>query len=381
MKHWFARDLPESVIKSLSIRARELGAVNLGQGIPSFATAPEVIEATGEALKDEHIGVYPNFLGDPELREAIAQRLNRQKGLQLSGEKNILVSVGAMEGTATVIMSLVTDGDRVGVITPDYCNHFPQVQLARGEAVEIPMREGWRPDLELVEREAKEGLKLLILTNPNNPTGTVWRKEELERLAGLAEKYDFWVLADETYEFLTYESESTSLLDFWDKTGDKLIVVRSFSKEFAMTGWRVGYVVARPELIKVFAKTHDALTGCAPKVSQRAALAALATQEETVKKQVEMYKTRRKLACEALAKIDGLNFVRPEGAYYILVDYPGEVDSMQMSEQLLTEAKVAVVPRGGFGRAGEGQERVAVSVGEGGGEVGNGNVDKNYFAD
>ena len=124
MKHWFARDLPESVIKSLSIRAKELGAVNLGQGIPSFPTAPEVIEATGEALKDEHIGVYPNFLGDPELREAIAQRLNRQKGLQLSGEKNILVSVGAMEGTATVIMSLVTDGDRVGVITPDYCNHF-----------------------------------------------------------------------------------------------------------------------------------------------------------------------------------------------------------------------------------------------------------------
>ncbi len=365
MKHWFARDLPESVIKSLSIRARELGAVNLGQGIPSFATAPEVIEATGEALKDEHIGVYPNFLGDPELREAIAQRLNRQKGLQLSGEKNILVSVGAMEGTATVIMSLVTDGDRVGVITPDYCNHFPQVQLSRGEAVEIPMKRGWRPDLELVEREAKEGLKLLILTNPNNPTGTVWRKEELERLAGLAEKYDFWVLADETYEFLTYESESTSLLDFWDKTGDKLIVVRSFSKEFAMTGWRVGYVVARPELIKVFAKTHDALTGCAPKVSQRAALAALATQEETVKKQVEMYKTRRKLACEALAKIDGLNFVRPEGAYYILVDYPGEVDSMQMSEQLLTEAKVAVVPGVVFGRAGEGQVRIAFAVEEG----------------
>ena len=102
-----------------------------------------------------------------------------------------------------------------------------------------------------------------------------------------------------------------------------------------------------------------------PRVSQRAALAALATQEETVKKQVEMYKTRRKLACEALAKIDGLNFVRPEGAYYILVDYPGEVDSMQMSEQLLTEAKVAVVPGVVFGRAGEGQVRIAFAVEEG----------------
>ncbi len=349
----FAQNLPESVIKRLSIEAKRLGAINFGQGIPPFPTAPHIIAAAKAALDESDIGVYPNFLGSLELREAIGKKLS------VDPAKNILITVGAMEGTATAILSIVQNGDRVGVITPDYCNHFPEIQLARGIIVEIPMIEKarWEIDLAAVEREAKVGLRLLILTNPNNPTGAVINREELKQLVALAKKYGFWMLSDETYSFLTYGEKAVSLLEFWNEY-ERLIVVRSFSKEYAMTGWRVGYILAEAQTLSVFAKTHDALVGCVPKISQIAAHAAITGPQTIVEEYRTHYGKLRRIALDAFADIKGISFAVPQGAYYIFFK------SAISAEQILKVANVALVPGLVFGKAGEGHLRLSFAADE-----------------
>lgn len=352
----FASHFPESVIKQLTIRARELGAVNLGQGIPSFPTPPHIIAAAKAALDDPTIGVYPNFLGELELREAIARKLNKDI-------KNILVTVGAMEGTATAILSIIQNGDRVGIVTPDYCNHFPQIMLARGEIVSLPLAEGkvWTLDLSFVEAAAKGGMKLLLLTNPSNPTGFVASRQEVQDLVALSTKYGYWILADETYSYLTYDTPYTSLLDFWDEN-ERLIIVRSFSKEYAMTGWRVGYVVAREDTLKTFAKVHDSLVGCVPKISQRAAVAAITGSQDFVKQNQAIYARRRKITTDAINKTAVLTLPTVAGAYYAFVRYDADQASADVCDDLLTKAKVAVVPGAYFGEGGEGHFRLSFAV-------------------
>lgn len=352
----FADRLPESVIKRLTIRARELDAVNLGQGIPSFPTPAHVIDAAKDALDDPGIGVYSNFLGELELRESIAKKLKRDT-------KNILVTVGAMEGTAAAILSIIGNGDRVGIVTPDYCNHFPQVMLARGEVVPLPLIEGkdWTLDLSLVERQAKRGMKLLIVTNPSNPTGFVATRKELHAFVDLGNTYGFWILADETYSYLTYDTPHTSLLDYWEMC-DRLIAVRSFSKEYAMTGWRVGYVVAREEVIKTFAKVHDSLVGCVSKISQRAAIAAFTGPQDFVSQNHKAYARRRQMTLNTVKEIPQLTLATIAGSYYAFPRYQGDRSSVNVCEALLMKAKVAVVPGSYFGAGGEGHFRISFAV-------------------
>lgn len=360
----FAASLPESIIKQYSIRVKASRGINFGQGIPSFPTAPHIVAAAQKALQDPGVGVYPNFLGTLELRTAITDRINTAHEIQTSPEKNVLVTVGAMEATAATIFSLVHNGDRVGVITPDYCNHFPQLLLARAEIVELPMLETqeWNLDFNLIARELKKGLKLLVLTNPNNPTGAVLSKGDLAELIRLAAEYGTWVLTDETYSFLTYSRKYVSLLDFWT-TYDRLITVRSFSKEYAMTGWRVGYIIAGSEFISLAARTHDALTGCVPKISQLAAVAALRESQEIVHQYRSVLERRKNLVLTQLATFNEMiTYIPPRGAYYIFPRYTIPVPSLKLTERLLSEGNVAVVPGSVFGKSGEYHFRISFAV-------------------
>lgn len=360
----FAEQLPESIIKRYSIRIKARNGINFGQGIPSFPTAPHIIAAASRALSERGIGVYPNFLGTIELRTAIAEKLNGDHALQLKAAEHVLVTVGAMEATASVIFSLINNGERAGVLTPDYCNHFPQLQLARARIVEIPLQErhGWQLDFDVLKKQMQRGLKLLLLTNPNNPTGWVIPRQDMRELVRLAAQYGTWVVADETYSFLTYDTPFTSLLDCWNDY-DRLITVRSFSKEYAMTGWRVGYVVTRPEVLEVFAKTHDALTGCVPKISQYAALEAVTGPQDIVTEYRNFLRKRRDAAISALTGMrDVLSFNPPQGAYYIFPRYRVKESSMALTERILTAANVAVIPGSVFGKAGERHFRISFAV-------------------
>ncbi|MDO8451868.1 MAG: pyridoxal phosphate-dependent aminotransferase [bacterium] len=359
----FAQHLSESIIKRFSIRVKELEGVNLGQGIPSFPTAGHIRDAARVALEERDIGVYPNFLGTPELRNAIAERLSHVHGTALES-RNILITVGAMEATSASVLSILSSGDIAGIVTPDYCNHFPVVDLAKGTVREIAMMEGehWQIDMSTLEKAAKDGMKLLIITNPNNPTGAVLLKEQIQQILELSRVYSFWIISDETYSFLSYDRPFVSFLDFWSQS-DRLIVLRSFSKEYAMTGWRVGYVVARGDTLGVIAKTHDALVGCAPKISQRAAMAAVVGPQTIVGEYVSVFRRRRDLACRLLDGLkDYLVYAKPQGAYYIFPKYKMDIDSLTLSQDILEKAHVAVIPGSAFGTAGEGHIRLSFAV-------------------
>jgi len=360
----FAHSLPESLIKGLSIRARELGAVNLGQGIPSFPTAPHIIDAVRDALSDPFIGVYPNFLGEAAVRQEIVVRLSREHPDTQFSVGNVLVTVGAMEGTAASILSVIGTGDGVAVVTPDYCNHQPQVLLAKGRYVEVPMRKSekrWELDRDAMEQAVAGGIKMIVYTSPNNPTGAVFSRDDVSFLVSLAKQYDAWLLSDETYGFLTYDVSFTSLLSL-ARGYEKALVVRSFSKEYAMTGWRVGYVVAHQSVFPAIAKTHDALTGCAPKISQRAALAALTGPQDVVVSSGLEYARRRKHAISLLKDIPGVSLIHPEGAYYAFASYTKNIASTDLSQELLTDQGVAVIPGAAFGTGGERHFRISYAV-------------------
>lgn len=359
----FAENLPDSIIKKLSLRVKKINGINLGQGIPSFPTAPHIIQAAKKALDDKTIGVYPNFLGVEELRLAISHKLNLDQQVKITAD-NVLVTVGAMEAVSASILALLNTGDQVGIVTPDYCNHFPVVMLAKGKIIEIPMHEGkvWQLDIKKVEAAAKQGLKVLLITNPGNPTGAVYDHDQIGCLVKLANQYGFWIISDETYSYLDYANKFCSLLEFWDES-KKLIVVRTFSKEYCMTGWRVGYLVTRPETVKLIARSHDAIVGCASKISQRAALAAITGSEDTVSKNVKVLFRRRELVCKHLDNLSNdLTYAKPEGAYYIFPRLKNFPDSFKFSDEVLDKAGVAVVPGAAFGKAGESHIRISFAV-------------------
>lgn len=320
----------------------------MGQGIPAFPTPVHIIDAAKKALDEPEINIYPNFLGILELREALAKKLKVSK-------EQILITVGAMEAFASSMLSLLDYNNLVGVLSPDYCNHYPAIRLAKAKLLEIPLLEkkDWEIDFAKVEEAAKKGMRVLVLTNPNNPTGSVFEKKEIEKLVKLSNKYGFYFLCDETYSFLSYEKKFCSLLEFF-KENDRLIVVRTFSKEYCLTGWRVGYVITSEPLIKIIAKTHDALVGCASKISQKAALVALTGPQDSVLKMKEELRRRRDFICEELTKMgDKVSFSKPQGTYYLFLKYKREENSLFLARKILEEDRLAVVPGIVFGQTGE----------------------------
>ena len=269
-----------------------------------------------------------------------------------------------MEATAAIIFSLIGDGDTVGVITPDYTNHFPQIQLARGIVKELPMKNngGWKLDLDAIQKAAADGMKLLIITNPNNPTGAIFSASDVAEIVRLSNAHGFWVLSDETYNFLAYDEKPPSLLDWWNE-GERLLTVRSFSKEYAMTGWRVGYLVARQSVRDTMAKTHDALVGTAPRISQQAAYAAVSGPQDVVHTYASVIKDRRDLLCEKLDQMpEHLSYHKPAGAYYLMARYAADISSEVLCDDILKKTSVGVVPGSIFGKGGEGHFRISFGV-------------------
>lgn len=357
-----AEQLPTSIIKASSNRAREIGAINLGQGIPSFSAPEAAKNAAIFALEnDPDIDKYPNYLGVPELRQEIANRLSNESMQNIKLE-NILITVGAMEACQTIISSIVEPGDRVAVITPDYATHFSQLMLPDAVEVNIPMKEelGWQINLDAIEQESRRGLKLLLITNPNNPTGSVISQEQLEQLISLSEEYGFWLLSDETYSYLTYDDvQHTSLTNYLNDHVN-LLITKSFSKEYAMTGWRVGYLVADAEFIPEFAKTHDALVGTAPRISQMAALGVLQGDQSCVNEYVNAFSKRREYVIDRLSQIPGCSLVAPDGAYYAFPSYEDALNSKELAETLLEEWGVNIIPGEIFGDGGQFHFRISM---------------------
>ena len=362
-----------SAIKQMPMLAAEIGdCVSLGQGIPHQPTPEFIRRAVIEALEKDDIGKYTLQPGMPELKEAIARDLERtRENVKIDPKRELFVSCGAMEALAAGISTLVDREDEVVLFSPSYASHIEQVLFAEGTPVFVPLLEenNWQPDLEQLERSLTSKTKAILVCNPNNPTGALFEEETLARIAKLAVEKGIYLICDETYDFLTYDSANFKSLLSFPELKPLLLATFSFSKRYCMTGWRVGYMYSNERIINQVLKVHDAFAICAPSISQYAALKALEETngknglgDQSVAELVAEMSKNRELICKLIAEVPEVfkSAVKPAGGYYVLPGIRDEsTSSMDLALRLLREAKVIAIPGSAFGPTGEGHLRLS----------------------
>lgn len=345
------------------IAAKVGGCVSLGQGVPSFSTPEHVVDAVCRALREDHAaGKYTLQPGLPALREAVAELLANEKGVTADPDTEIVITVGAMEALLAAILSLVERGDEVLIPSPYYASHVEQILLAEGVPVPVPLREAdWGLDIEALERAVTPRTRCLLLCNPSNPTGVVYADEDIRAVAALCARHDLTLITDETYDSLTFDGPMPMSPASLPELEGRVVLVNSFSKRFALTGWRVGYAYAPKPIMDEMLKVHDCTAICAPAPSQAAALAALTGPQDVFEAMRAKLAERRELACTRLDELgEAFSFVRPGGAFYIMAKYGfSDEPSRELAQRMIREARVITIPGGAFGPEGEGLVRLS----------------------
>lgn len=347
--------------KMFDLAAQSPEAVNLSVGQPGFDTPRHIVEAATRALEEGQTQYTPG-LGIRELREAIARKVRRENRLEADPDMEIMVTAGAMEGVMLALLAVVDSGDDVIIGDPAYTNYPGQIKLADGRPVTVPVLEGhgFRMDPADIEFAITEKAKILMINTPANPTGTVLRMEDLQAIAEIAQRRDLFVLSDEPYERFTYDGiEHISLASLPDMK-ERTISVFSVSKTYAMTGFRLGYVVAPARVIDVMHKMQEDVVSCIPAFVQRAGIAALDGPQDCVHRMLEEYDRRRRFVVQALNEMDGISCLEPKGAFYAFpnVSSLGRT-SEEVAVHLLKSNKVVCVPGTAFGSRAEGHLRLS----------------------
>lgn len=353
-----------SAIKKLQLMASEdKSVISLAQGIPSFFTAPHIKQAAKEAIDKNLSDKYTSGYGIDTLRGAIVSKLQKDNNIRVDMSQ-IIVTHGGIEALMAVFMTILNPQDEVIVLTPDYASHITQTRIARhgGRPIFVPLTEtenGWMLDSGKIESGVTQNTKAILVCNPCNPTGKVYSYDELKEIARIAEKYNLFIITDEIYEYFTFDNKKHISIASFPEAQDRTISVFGLSKSYAMTGWRIGYVVASKKLIGQIFKIHDSLVTCPTAVSQYAALAALQGEQDIVKEYRDAFEKRRNIVVDALKQTDKLQLVLPEGAYYAFPKITVPVDDYELAIRLVREAKVAVVPGSAFGLGGENHLRIS----------------------
>ena len=357
---------PSGIRRFFDLAATMKDTISLGVGEPDFITPYHIRNAAINSIVDGETQYTPNR-GLLALREEISGYLQKRYQITYDPQKEILVTVGASESIDVALRALISDGDEVLVPEPSYVSYSPSVIFAGGTPVGVETRED--TDFRLSAQRVREAItprtKALILPYPNNPTGAVMGREELEELAQVVRERELLVISDEIYSELTYGGEHVSfasLPGMWPYT----LTINGFSKSFAMTGWRVGYICGPGELISVMNKIHQYGILCAPRQGQAAALEALRSGRENgyedVMQMRESYNRRRRLMVDGLRKM-GLHCFEPRGAFYVFPSIqPTGLSSETFCERLLQEKRVACVPGTAFGPCGEGYIRCSYAT-------------------
>jgi aminotransferase len=345
------------------VAARVGGCVSLGQGVPSFPTPPHIAEAVSRALREDHrSGKYSLQPGMQELRNAVAESLASEKGISVDPNSEVSITVGAMEGLLAAFLTLVDRGDEVILPSPAYASYIEQVIIAEGRPVFVPLRkEDWGLDIDEIRAAITERTRLIVICNPSNPTGSVISNEDLRKLADIAREHQVMLVSDETYDYLVYNGPPPLSPAGLPGLRDLVISIFSFSKKYAMTGWRVGYITAAKELMRELMKVHDVAAICAPTPSQYGALAAMTGPQDVVGEMASVLSKRRDLCINRIDALgDAFDYVEPQGAFYIMARYRfTDAPSREVAIRLIEEAKVITVPGGSFGPGGEGHLRLS----------------------
>jgi aminotransferase len=358
-------ELPVLTIgKLLRIAEEDKSVISLGPGEPDFSAPKNIIVAAKKAL-DKGYTHYSPAGGRSDLKEAIIRKLRKDNKIHASPE-NIVVTTGSTEAIMLALMCTIDPGEGVMVPDPGFLAYRPTVEAINGMPISIPLHEedGFQIDVERMERAIMpEKTNVLILNSPSNPTGTVFSKKVLEEVAGFAVEYDLLIIADEAYEKLVYGGAKHISIGSLNGMEDRVLTLHSFSKTYAMPGFRLGYAVGEEKIIAAMTKLHIFTTLCAPTLSQVTAIEALKGTQEPVRKMVKEYDRRRKMIIKRLDEIPGFRCTEPKGAFYAFpnISYY-RMKSYKFSEWLLKNAKVAVAPGTEFGRMGEGFIRLSYAT-------------------
>lgn len=360
-----AQSINPSVTLAITAKAKELKSkgvdvITFGVGEPDFNTPENIIEAANKAMKDGKTKYTP-VPGIPELRKAIVNKFKQDNGLDYE-EAQIIVSTGAKQSLNNAFMAILNPGDEVIVPTPYWVSYPELIRLAEGVPVfvENKKEDDYKYTLETLEKAVTSKTKAIILNDPNNPTGSIYSKEELGMIAEFAKKYDLVIISDEIYEKLIYDgNKHVSIASLSEDAKNRTIVINGFSKSFAMTGWRVGYSASNKEIAKLMSSLQSHMTSNVNSIAQYASVEALEGSKDDLNHMISVFEQRRNLMVKMISEMKDVSIIKPSGAFYVMMNIENYFNkkingneiknSLDFSNYLLDEAKVAVVPGIAFG--------------------------------
>lgn len=358
-------NLPKSNIRIIFEKARLMeDVIRLEIGEPDFDTPKNIKDAAKKAL-DEGFTHYSSSNGIEELRGAIAEKVKAEKGIEVDPASEIIITPGACSAVYCGILSVVNPGEKVLIPDPGWPHYEPCVKMAEGIPEHYPLLEknGFRLDVDDLMKRIDENTKAIIINSPNNPTGSVMKRKNLEAIAQIAEENELIVISDEVYEKIVYDDVEHISVASLPNMPEHTITINGFSKTYAMTGWRIGYAIAKEEIITQMGKLVLYTSTCANSIGQRAAISALRGPQRCVMKMVGEYKRRRDFVVKRLNEIQGMSCIMPEGAFYVFPNITKyDMPSFDFAYYLLDHGKVSTVPGSGFGEYGEGYLRMSYAT-------------------
>ena len=360
-----AGNISPSITLSITAKANELKAqgvdvVSFGAGEPDFNTPQNIINAAIKAMQDGKTKYTPAG-GILELKKTICKKFKEDNGLDYTTDQ-ITISTGAKQCLANVFMAILNPGDEILIPIPYWVSYPELVKLADGVPVfvETLKENNYKYTIEDLEKAVSDKTKAVLINSPNNPTGTIYNREELIEIAEFAKKHDLLIISDEIYEKLIYDGEKhISIASLSEDAFERTVVINGVSKTYSMTGWRLGYMAASKEITKLMTSIQSHMTSNVNTIAQYAAIEALNGPIEDLNTMVKEFERRRNFMVDRLGKIDGVSIIKPSGAFYIMVNissyfnttFKGEEikNSLDFSRVLLDEEKVAVIPGAGFG--------------------------------
>ncbi len=351
------------VRKMFDLAGRYKGVINLSVGEPDFNTPQHVLDAAADAMKAGYTRYTPNA-GLMELREALAEKLRKENGIEADPATEIIATVGGMGALSLAVLAMIDSGDEVLIPDPGFVSFEAQVILAGAKPVPLPLREEneFSIDPSDVVSQISPRTKALMINSPSNPTGAVTTERELRNIAQIACQHDLTVISDEAYESILYDGTKHFSIASLPEMRNRTISIYSFSKTYAMTGWRIGYAVANEAIVREMIKLQEHIVAHPSSISQKAAIAALRGPQDCVREMVKEYEERRDLIFNEVNKIDGITSLKPKGAFYLFPNVSKFGSSADLAMYLLEKARVVTVPGAAFGNHGEGYLRLSYAT-------------------
>lgn len=359
-------EIPLSGIREIFEKAQTIpDVIRLEFGEPDFDTPAHIKNAAYEALT-RGATKYTSSFGIAELRDAIAEKMLRENGVKCS-RSNVVVTAGATSALSLAVLAVLNPGNEILIPNPGWANYVPISRIGGATSVGYPLfeKDEFNVNIENVRKLITPKTKMILINSPSNPSGGVIPEQDQKAIGELAEKHDLLILSDEVYEKFIYGGERHVSLASFPQFKDRVITINSFSKTYAMTGWRIGYAVAPAEIAEAMGRLNGSTNSCTATMTQYAALAALKGSQNCVTEMVDAFKRRRSVILDGLSEIKLLSCIPPKGAFYAFVNVSKtRMDSLSLSMKFLEHGHVATVPGSAFGTYGEGYIRIAYANSE-----------------